>query len=37
VPITATYVIGQDGRILLADCGPDYRQRMEPEAVLSVL
>jgi peroxiredoxin len=37
VPITATYVIGQDGCILLADSGPDYRQRMEPETVISVL
>ncbi len=37
VPITATYVIGQDHRILLADCGPDYRQRMEPETVISML
>jgi len=37
VPITATFVIGQDGRILLADSGPDYRQRMEPEIVISVL
>ena len=37
VPITATYVIGLDRRILLTDCGPDYRQRIEPETVISVL
>ncbi len=37
VPITATYVVDHDRRILLADCGPDYRQRMEPETVIAVL
>jgi len=37
VPATATFVIGKDGRILLADCGPDYRRRLEPEAALAVI
>ena len=37
VPITATYVIGQDQRIILADCGPDYRSRLEPEVALASL
>ena len=37
VPVTATYVIGKDQRVRLADCGPDYRRRLEPEAVLSAL
>ncbi len=37
VPVTATYVIGKDQRIMLADCGPDYRKRLEPETVLAAL
>ena len=37
VPVTATYVIGKDQRVMLADCGPDYRKRLEPETVLTVL
>ena len=37
VPITATYVIGKDQRVMLADCGPDYRKRLEPEIVLAAL
>ena len=37
VPITATYVIGKDQRVRLADCGPDYRRRLEPKAVLATL
>ena len=37
VPVTATYAIGSDQRILLADCGPDYRQRADPKEVLAVL
>ena len=37
VPVTATYVIGKDQRVKLADCGPDYRKRLEPEEVLAAL
>jgi len=37
VPVTATYVIGKDQRVMLADCGPDYRKRLEPETVLAAL
>ncbi len=37
VPVTATYVIGKDQRVILADCGPDYRKRLEPEVVLAAL
>ena len=37
VPVTATYVIGKDQRVKLADCGPDYRKRLEPESVLAAL
>jgi peroxiredoxin len=36
-PIPASYVIGEDGRIVLAHVDPDYRERLEPEAVLSRL
>ena len=37
VPVTATYVIGKDQRVMLADCGPDYRKRLEPASVLAAL
>ena len=37
VPVTATYVIGKGQRVKLADCGPDYRKRLEPETVLAAL
>ena len=37
VPVTATYVIGKDQRVVLADCGPDYRNRLEPDTVLEAL
>ena len=37
VPVTATYVIGKDQIVMLADCGPDYRKRLEPETVLAAL
>lgn len=37
VPVTATFLVGQDQRILLADCHPDYRQRLDPELVLEAL
>ena len=37
VPVTATYVIGKDQIVKLADCGPDYRRRLEPEVVLAAL
>lgn len=36
VPVTATFAIGTDKRILFADCGPDYRRRAEPEDILRV-
>jgi peroxiredoxin len=34
LPIPAVYLIGQDGRVLLAHVDPDYRERMDPETVL---
>jgi peroxiredoxin len=37
LPIPATYVIGEDTRIVLAHVDPDYRERLEPEAVLARL
>jgi peroxiredoxin len=37
LPIPATYIVGQDGRIALAHVDPDYRDRLEPEAVLARL
>jgi len=37
LPIPATYVIGRDARIVLAHVDPDYRERLEPEAVLACL
>jgi peroxiredoxin len=37
LPIPATYVIGHDARIALAHVDPDYRDRLEPEAVLARL
>jgi len=37
VPVTATFAIGRDKRVLFVDCGPDYRQRADPEQVLSAL
>lgn len=37
LPLSATYVIGLDGRILFADLGVDYRHRTDPLDVLQVL
>ena len=37
LPLSATYVIGRDGRILFADTGVDYRHRTDPLDVLAVL
>lgn len=37
LPVPATYVIGNDGRILLASLHVDYRTRLEPEAILAAL
>lgn len=36
VPVTATFAIDTDKRILFADCGPDYRRRADPNDVLAV-
>jgi peroxiredoxin len=37
LPISATYVIGSDGRILFADTSVDYRRRTDPLDVLQTL
>jgi peroxiredoxin len=37
LPISATYVIGQDGKIIYAHADADYRDRAEPADVLKVL
>lgn len=37
LPLSATYVIGSDGRILFADTSVDYRRRADPMDVLQVL
>jgi peroxiredoxin len=37
LPLSATYVIGQDGTILFADTRTDYRERTDPEEVLRLL
>lgn len=37
VPITATFLVDQSGRILIADCSPDYRRRLEPGEIIAAL
>ncbi len=37
VSVTATFVVGQNRRIKIADCGPDYRQRLDPKIAISAL
>lgn len=37
LPVPATYVVDQGGRITLAYVNPDYRERLEPEEVLREL
>jgi peroxiredoxin len=37
LPVPATYVIGTDGRVLLASLHVDYRTRLEPDAILAAL
>ena len=37
LPITATYLVGTDGAILLADTNPDHTQRLEPRALIEAL
>jgi peroxiredoxin len=37
VPVPATFVVGRDGKIVARHVDPDYRKRMEVEAVLAAL
>jgi len=37
LPIPATFVIGQDGRLAFVDIDADYRNRAEPSEILAVL
>jgi len=37
LPVPATFVVNQDGIIILAHVDVDYTTRMEPEEVLAVL
>jgi len=37
VPIPATYVVGQDGRILARHVDPDFRSRMDIEDIIAAL
>jgi len=37
LPMPATYVIGRDGRVALAGIDVDYRNRLEPDAILTTL
>lgn len=37
LPLAATYVVGQDGKIIYAFLDADYRNRAEPDAIIDVL
>ena len=37
LPIPATFVVGQDGRLAFVDIDADYRNRAEPADVLRAL
>jgi peroxiredoxin len=37
LPIPATFVVGRDGRIAARHVDPDFRRRMEPDAILAAL
>ncbi|HEY4094870.1 MAG TPA: peroxiredoxin-like family protein [Baekduia sp.] len=37
LPVPGCFVIGADGRVLLADADPDYTRRLEPAAILEAL
>lgn len=37
LPIPGTFVVGPDGRLILAHADADYRRRLEPAAALSAL
>lgn len=37
VPLPATFVVGSDGRVAASFVDPDFRKRMEPDAILAAL
>ena len=37
LPLPATYIVGQDGIIRHAELNPDFKRRMEPDAILARL
>ena len=37
LPISATYVIGRDGKIVYAFLDPDYKKRAEPDKIIEAL
>lgn len=37
LPVPATYVVARDGRVALAAVDVDYRNRLEPDAILATL
>jgi peroxiredoxin len=37
VPIAATFVVGQDGRVIARHVDPDFRKRMDPTDILATL
>jgi peroxiredoxin len=37
LPITATYLVGADGRIMMADTNPDHTKRLEPRLLVEAL
>ena len=37
LPVPATFVINQDRTVVAADVDPDYRRRLEPGDILTVL
>ena len=37
LPVPATYIIARDGRVALAAIDVDYRNRLEPDAILAAL
>jgi peroxiredoxin len=37
VPVPATFVVGRDGKVVARHVDPDYRRRMEVDAVLAAL
>ena len=37
LPMAGRFIIGQDARVVAADCDPDYTRRPEPEATVELL